>query len=364
MSKLSNLQRFNQVLLAFGLLFGLMKIGAPFLIPIAIGGLFAMMLIPVSRKLEKWGLPRLLAGLVCILTVLIVLSFVIGVLINQLTGLLDDLPGISETMTAKLNQLHEMLATRIKMSPQKQHEFLKNELKDYLASLSSHIASFLRITGTVLASFILTMVYAFFFLLYRQKLKNFVYLAVASRIHESPHPIVGAPPKNPGVIINKITQVANAYVSGLFLVILILSAANTLGIYLIGIEHALFFGLMAGILNLLPYIGSILGSAIPIIFALLTKDSLWYPLALIGFFILLQMVESYVLTPNITGARIKLNPMITIMGLLFGGFIWGIPGMIIFIPYLGIVKVIFDHVKKLRPYGYLMGKDPAVDVTK
>jgi len=364
MSKLSNLQRFNQVLLAFLLVFGLMKLAAPFLIPVATGGLFAMMLVPVSRKLEKWGLPRLVAGLVCILTVLVILIVVLILLINQLTSLLSDLPQISDTMTAKLNHLHNLLALKINVSPQKQHEYLKKEVKDYIASLSQYIAGFVRVAGTILASFILTMVYAFFFLLFRQKLRNFVYLAVTSRIQPSEQPIIGAPSRDPGLIIGKITHVANSYVSGLFLVIMILSAANALGIYLIGIEHALFFGLMAGILNLLPYIGSIIGSLIPVLFALLTKDSLFYPLALIGFFIFLQMVESYVLTPNITGASIRLNPMITLMGLLFGGFIWGIPGMILFIPYLGIVKVIFDHVKKLRPYGYLMGKDPGMEVTE
>ena len=363
MAKLTNLQRFNQILMALLLFFGLMKLGAPFLIPITIGGLFAMMLIPASRKLETWGFSRLISSLACILTVLVVLIVLIFVLVNQLTGLLNDLPRINDTMTAKLNQLHIFVAAKINVSPQQQHAFLKNELKDFLDSLSTYIAGFVRLTGTVLASFVLTMVYAFFFLLYRQKLKNFIYLIVTSRMHPGPQTIIGAPTQNPGVIINQITSVANSYVSGLFLVILILAAANTLGIYLIGIEHALFFGLMAGLLNLLPYIGSITGSLIPILFALLTKDSVWYPVALIIFFFMLQKVESYVLTPNITGARIKLNPMITIMGLLLGGFIWGIPGMIIFIPYLGIVKVIFDNVKKLRPYGYLMGKDQGVDVT-
>src|SRR5688500_7944695 len=104
MSKLSNLQRFNQILLAILLFFGLMKIGAIFLVPIAIGGLFAMMLVPVSRKLEKWGLPRLVAGLMCILTVLVVFTITIVVLINQLTSLVNDLPRISETLTIKLNQ--------------------------------------------------------------------------------------------------------------------------------------------------------------------------------------------------------------------------------------------------------------------
>src|SRR5688572_27884287 len=130
MSKITNLQRFNQVLLAFLLFFGLLKLAAPFLIPIATGGLFAMMLVPVSRKLEKWGISRLIASLTCILTVLIILLVVIFLLINQLTSLLRDLPGISETMTAKLNKLHHFLALKINISPQKQHEILKNELKD------------------------------------------------------------------------------------------------------------------------------------------------------------------------------------------------------------------------------------------
>ena len=138
MSKRSNLHRFNQVLLAILLLFGLMKLGAVFLIPIAIGGLFAMMLVPVSRKLEKWGLSRLLASLACILTILVVLVVLILLLINQLTSLLSDLPQISDTMTSKINQMHDFLATKINVSPQKQHEFLKSEVKDYLASLSTY----------------------------------------------------------------------------------------------------------------------------------------------------------------------------------------------------------------------------------
>jgi predicted PurR-regulated permease PerM len=364
MSKLSSLQRFNHTLLALLLFFGMMKLGGTFLIPITIGALFAMLLLPVSRKLEKWGLSRLLAALFCVLGVIIGLNALIYILLNQLASLTSDLPAISVTLTNRLNQLHDFIASKVNFSQAKQHEFLKNELKDYLASLSSYITSILRVTGTIIGSFILTMVYCFFFLIYRRKFKNFIYQVVVTRIRDTPHPIVGAPARNPGVVITKITEVANSYVSGLFVVILILSFANTLGIYLIGIKHAIFFGLMAGILNLIPYIGSIVGSLIPVLFALLTKDSLWYPLALIGYFILLQMLESYVLTPNITGASIRLNPMITLMGLLLGGFIWGIPGMIIFIPYLGIVKVIFDHVKKLRPYGYLMGKDPGVDITE
>src|SRR5688572_5086475 len=126
MKKLSNLQRFNQILLAFLLFFGLMKMAAPFLIPIAIGGLFAMMLEPVSQRLENWGFSRLIAGLVCILTVIVALTFLLVVLINQLTSLLNDLPGISETISAKLDIIHKNLAPKIEMSPQKQHALLKD----------------------------------------------------------------------------------------------------------------------------------------------------------------------------------------------------------------------------------------------
>jgi len=339
------LQRFNQVLLALLLVFGLLYLGQAFIIPVAIGGLFAMLLVPVCKKLEKWGLPPTMAAILCVFTVVIVLIIVFTVLINQLVILVEDLPQLGDRLTALLEEAHHYVRRTIQVSREEQIEYVQQALRDSMRYAGLYLRSLLLFAGSAVISFIIVMSYTLLFLLYRHRLVNFV-SRLASR-HNA----------NASTIVRKITDVANSYIAGVFLVVLILSTVNSIGLMLIGIEHALLFGLMAGLLNIIPYLGSIAGSLIPVIFALLTKDSLWYPVLVLLFFLAVQQVESYILTPNITGAKVKLNPMATLMVLLLGGVIWGIAGMILFVPYLGIAKVIFDHVQNLQPYGYVLGKD-------
>jgi predicted PurR-regulated permease PerM len=130
-----------------------------------------------------------------------------------------------------------------------------------------------------------------------------------------------------------------------------------LGFWLIGLEHALLFGLITALLRIVPYFGSFLGIAFPIAFAFLTRESMWYPAAVLGFFMVTQLLEANVLTPFITGSRLRLNPLATIMVILLGNFIWGVAGMILFVPLFGILKVIFDEIPQLQPYGYILGKE-------
>ncbi len=138
---------------------------------------------------------------------------------------------------------------------------------------------------------------------------------------------------------------------------MILAICNTIALSIIGLQQALFFGVLAGMLNIIPFIGSMVGSAIPIMVLLLTRESYGAPIAAAIYFLSIQLVESYFLTPNITGNKVKLNPMATIMALLLGALVWGVAGMILFIPFLGILKVVFDNIEPLRPYGYIIGKE-------
>ncbi|GEO06581.1 AI-2E family transporter [Adhaeribacter aerolatus] len=358
MARPTTLQKFNRVMLAFLLFFTLLHLGAPFLKPLAIGGLFAMLLVPVSRKLEKWGLKRLWAAIISVVAIVIVLVILLILLIHQIGNLTSDLPELGKTLADKLEQVHAFIIEKFNLTNQQQLEYIRQELKISVELIASYLKTILRFSGTILIKFILVMILTAVFLFYRTKLKNFVFMLFGAYQHHDPYLIVAAEgTSHPSAIINDIAQVANSYIAGVFLVTLILSVVNTIGLMVIGLEHALFFGLLAGILNIIPYVGSVGGSLIPVIYALLTRDSWSTPLIIGVFFLVVQLSESYFLTPNITGAKVRLNPMAIIIGLLLGGFIWGVAGMILVIPYLGIAKVIFDHVNKLRPYGYLLGKD-------
>ncbi|MCC9136493.1 AI-2E family transporter [Pontibacter silvestris] len=349
MEQQSSLQRFNQVLLAFLLFFGILYLADSFLILIAISGLFAMLLVPVCRKLEQWKLPRTGAAFICVFAVVIILLGLISVLITQIIALANDLPQLGQTLSEKLDQGHEFVTDQFDLSREEQNEYLQNQLESTLRSLGGYISTIMLSTGNFLVNFIIIITFTLLFLLYRRRIKNFI-LQLASNRSNNARDIVG-----------KITGVASSYIAGVFLVVLILSTINTVGLMVIGIEHALFFGLLAGLLNIIPYIGSLAGSLIPVLFAFLTKDSVWYPVGVGIFFLVVQQIESYALTPNITGSKIKLSPMSTLMALLLGQMIWGVVGMILFVPYLGIIKVIFDNIEGLKPLGYIVGNDDGDD---
>ncbi|MBC5994681.1 AI-2E family transporter [Pontibacter cellulosilyticus] len=339
------LRRFNQILLALLLLFGLLYLGKGFLVPVAIGGLLAMLLDPVCLKLEKWGLPTTVAAILCVLVLVVLLVAMFSVLIDQLVQLANDLTALDARLNALLDEIHRFVKRTMDVSRERQNEYIRQSLRNALQFTGIYIRSILLFAGSIFVSFTIVMIYTLLFLLYRRRLKNFV-IQLANSYNTDARKLM-----------DKITTVASSYIAGVFLVVLILTIINTLGLMIIGIEHALFFGLLAGILNIIPYIGSLTGSLIPVVFALLTKESLLVPLVVALFFLVVQQIESYFLTPNITGGKIKLNPMVTLMALLLGGFVWDVAGMILFIPFLGIAKVIFDNINHLKPYGYVLGKD-------
>jgi predicted PurR-regulated permease PerM len=138
----------------------------------------------------------------------------------------------------------------------------------------------------------------------------------------------------------------------------IIAVLNTVGLLLLGIEYAFFFGALAAFLNIIPYLGIIIGSILPIMMALLTKDSIWYAVGVAGAFTAVQFLEGNFITPNIVGSKVSVNPLAAIVALIFGGMLWGPSGMILSIPFTAIVKVILDNIESLEPFGFLLGEPP------
>jgi len=143
---------------------------------------------------------------------------------------------------------------------------------------------------------------------------------------------------------------------GLSLIILIVAVLNTIGLLILGIDNAVLFGVMAAVLTLIPYIGILLGALLPVLFALFTKDSLWYPFGVVLIFMLIQFLEGNFLTPNIVGRQVSINPFAAILALIIGAMLLGLIGVMFALPVLAILKVICDEIVTLKPMGYLIGK--------
>jgi len=158
-------------------------------------------------------------------------------------------------------------------------------------------------------------------------------------------------------VIEGVQTVTQNYIVGMISVIGILGLLNFIGLWLVGLEHALFFAAFAAILAVIPYIGIIIGSLPAVLFALLFTESLFTPLAVIGVFSMVQFLEGNFITPNIIGSQVSINPFMALLALIIGGEIWGISGMILFVPFLGILRCVLVEVEELRPYGYLLGNN-------
>ena len=156
-------------------------------------------------------------------------------------------------------------------------------------------------------------------------------------------------------VLDNVQDVTQNYLVGLLTVIGILAVLNTTGLMIVGLEHAIFFGVFASLMAIIPYIGIIIGALPPLLFAFLLGDSLITPVLVMAVFGTVQFLEGNFISPRIVGSKVAINPFMAMLALIIGGEIWGISGMILFVPLIGILRVIFTEIEELKPYGYLLG---------
>jgi predicted PurR-regulated permease PerM len=344
MVRLPSYLKFFIILFGLIMIFFVMIIGRAFFVPLITAFIFALILQPLSRWLERWRFPRGLNSIVSIIAIFAVLFFTFYYISYQVRAISQDLSEIGEKFQGFVDRGHDWMEENFGVEESEQTAYIKNSINDFVTSSTSILTSTLSATAGFFTSLVLIFISLFFLLYYRSFFVEFLYRAISSRHHPTLRES-----------IHKVATVVRAYVLGLFTVILILAILNTTGLMLLGIEHAMFFGALAAMLTIIPYIGIFIGSLLPILFAFLTKDSLWYPLGVAILFWGIQFLEGNFITPNIVGNKVSLNPFAVILALFIGGMIWGAIGMILAIPIVAALKVIFDVVDPLKPYGFLLG---------
>lgn len=340
------LNKFNQILLMGFLLFGGLYFGQKFLIPVFIAALLAMLLLPICKKLENIGWKRPFAILVSILIFLAILTGVIYIFSFQIAGLVQDFPLFSSKLQEGFLNLKDFIVENSKLTRGELNIYLESNTQRVFDSLGSYLQNALTITTDIMVNFFLILIYIGFFLAYRERIENFILKLAPTEERDKTNEI-----------IKSCTSMSIDYLVGILTVSFILAICNSIALTLFSIEHALLFAVLAGILNIIPFIGTFLGSILPVIIALLTKDSIWVAVGVALYFTIIQYIESYFLTPFIVGGKVRVNPLTEILALVLGGVIWGVPGMVLFIPLTGLIKVLFDHIDKFEPYAYVIGRD-------
>jgi predicted PurR-regulated permease PerM len=329
-----------------GLIIAFLIAGRPVLLPLAVAVLFTFLLLPISQKLENWNVPR---GVAIVISMIVAAAFFVGIiyfLYSQVQMFVDDWPQLSKQMSAKIDSLYEYIDKNFNFSEYEQKNWLNERLTSAGQSAGQLALGIFTATGSFIATVALLPIFIFFLTYYREKYKHFIHLVFKDNRAE--HALA---------IMKKVTTVSQSYLKGLFLVVIILSVLNSAGFLILGLRHAILFGVFLAILNIIPYIGVLIGSILPIIMALITEDSFTIALGVAGVAIFVQFLENNFITPNVVGSSVSINPFAAILALTTSAMIWGVVGMIIALPFIGMMKVAFDNVEQLKPLGFLIGEE-------
>jgi predicted PurR-regulated permease PerM len=337
--------RINQYLLFTVLLVLILYFGKTFLIPITFAGLLGMLMAPVCRRLDKLGLKRGLSTTICILILLAVLVGIGFVIASQFSAFADDVALIEKKGRELLSQIQTYLTEKVGVSEQKQEAVVKEQTKSAGKAAAGIAAKILGVLTSTVATIVISLVFTFLFIHGKEKYQNFFIRLYKDQDTDKVRKVT-----------DRISEVGQQYLTGRVKSILIIAVLYSIGLSIIGLKNAVLLAGIAALLTVIPYVGTVLGGLFPVLMALVTEDT--YHTALYAGLVMfvIQTMDNYFIEPNVVGGEVNVSALVSIASILAGGMIWGVAGMILFLPMAGITKIICDNVEPLKPFGYLLGE--------
>jgi predicted PurR-regulated permease PerM len=307
--------------------------------------MMAMILFPLANRLEKWRLPRVLSSLVCIIVAVVVLVAVFYLIVNQVLSIGRNGSDLVTKFEGIYHTIMNWAEQQFGVSQRAIVDRVKASADNAMSNATSYLQTAFSSIGGLLGNTLLVPVFVFFMLTYRDFFREFFFFAFKS-----------SDQNRINAVLMRLYGVVHSYLFGLITVMGIVAVLNTVGLLVLGIEYAWFFGTLASLLMLFPYIGIAIGSILPALFALATKDSIWYTLGVIGWFQFVQFLEGNIITPKIVGSKVSINPLMSILCIILGGILFGLPGLILALPMTAMLKVIFDEIPAMAHFGFLIGE--------
>ncbi len=346
--KLPFYARLALILISFVLVVLILEQARDIFIPLVFGLLISILLYPLNKFLEqKLKFGRSLSAISCILIFITLLVAFFYFLTIQIVNFSHDFPDLKLRFHHIFNDLHHWFSYKMHIDSAQQTDYINKSVNGMMETAAKSVSNlFLSLTSILLLA-VFVFIFTFFMLYHRRLLMRFM-LKLFKEEHET----------KVTEVIMETKSMMNSYVVGLLIEMVIMSVANSTLLLIIGVQYAVLLGVVAAVLNIIPYIG-IYTSIVFIMFVTFANSTGNLALeAGIGLFIL-HFLDSNILMPKIVGARVKMNPFITIIAVITGEFLWGIPGMFLFIPIIGITKLICERVEGLEAWGLLIGVDEA-----
>ncbi|MEO6188285.1 MAG: AI-2E family transporter, partial [Ginsengibacter sp.] len=318
------------------------------LIPFAFALLLALVLLPVVHWLEKHKFSPVLSIAIAILLALGCIAGLIYFLSSQIAGFMGDIPSIKEHIQDHFLALQHWVKERFNVSFQDQNAYLNQQAEELKTSGTGYIGhTFLSITEAAML-LILLPIYTFLLLIYRNLIKRFLFAVFKEEF--------GTSVKN---VLAETQIMVRSYILGLLIEMIIVAAANSIGLLILGIKYAIFFGVLAAVLNLIPYIGMFTATLLTVLTTLTTSentsDLVWIVIIFYG----IHIIDVNFLMPRIVASRLRINALISIFGVIIGGALTGISGLFLSVPAIAFIKILCDEIEGLKPWGILLGDDVA-----
>lgn len=319
-------------------------IGKGLLAPFVFAILFAFVLKPVSDWFEQFmrRIPAILCSMFIVALPLLGLVTLFGI---QLGNIFYETRDIVSGLLEGVNDLIATIDRGLGLELMQDETLLSENLTALIRNSLGIVTGGISTSGVFIADTILLLIYTFFLLLYRSAIRDFLMSQMSPATRDKG-----------SQLIDQIQHVAQGYLFGLFVVILILALLNSLGLWLIGIDYAFFWGVLGAFLAVIPYIGTTLGGTLPFLYAFATTDTLWQPIAVAIMYMSIQSLEGNFITPKVVGSSVNINPFAAILGLVIGGTLWGIAGLVLALPILAIIKITFQTIDQTRPLSLLLSE--------
>jgi predicted PurR-regulated permease PerM len=337
------------ILLSLVIIVFLLYVGQSVLIPLFFAIHIAFLLYPFARYMEnRWNLSRSVSSLIAVTLFVIVIAAFLYFITFQLMLFSQDLPLLQQQLNVLSADFRAWVSKRYHIDSSQQLIYMNNMMNDFLSRAGDYLGSlFIDISGIIFWTIII-FIYTYFILHHRRLIQNFI---IALFPREDNAKLCS--------IVMETRAVANHYLVGLLIEFIVVAIANSVAFGLLNVPYWLLLGLLTAMLNFIPYIGIIVGTALVLVVTMMHGSAALAFQAGAALFIL-HILDANILLPRVVGNKVKMNALITIISVLVGGALWGVAGMFLSIPITAILKIIFEQVNELKPWAMLMGVDDSM----
>jgi predicted PurR-regulated permease PerM len=332
------------LLIGLFVLFAMLYIAKGIILPLVFSVIIAIVLQPVVNFIARRKINRVIAIIITLALTIVAIGAFGAFIFSQISRFGDSLPILINKFNTTANEIIIYASGYYEIDSVKVYDWITKTQGELLNSSTAAIGQTLSTLSTILVAVFLIPVYVFLILFYEPLILDFV-----RKLFGESHQI------QVREVVTQTKTVIQRYLTGLVIEAVIIASLEATALFILGIEYAILLGILGALLNTIPYIGGLVAVALPMTVALVTKSSGWYAIYILIIYYVIQLIDNNYIVPKIVASKVKINALFSIIVVIAGNALWGVPGMFLSIPLLAIVKLIFDHIEPLKPWGFLLG---------